>query len=319
MTSQLRVAVLIPCFNEQSMIEKVVLDFKSALQGSQVFVYDNNSSDQTAEIARRAGAFVRSETQQGKGNVVRRMFADIEADVYVLVDGDDTYDATAAPGLVKELVENRLDLVNASRIETSRSAYRAGHRFGNALLTRLVGLLFEYRFKDMLSGYRALSRRFVKSFPAASKGFEIETEIIVHSLEMRMPVAELDTNYKERPAGSYSKLRTFRDGFRILFTIVKLLKEERPFKLCAALFALFALASLALGIPIILEFLETGLVPRLPTAVLVMGLMLTAFLFLVIGIVLETIVEGHRDVKRLFYLSIPGPGWIHFSGDKTQP
>lgn len=303
-----RIAVLVPCFNEEGTVARVVLDFKSALPDALVVVYDNNSSDRTVEAALEAGAQVRRETRQGKGNVVRRMFAEIDADIYVVVDGDDTYQASAAPGMIEKLVCERLDMVNGSRVESGRGAYRAGHRFGNRLLNWVVGLLFEQRFKDMLSGYRVLSRRFVKSFPASSSGFEIETEMIVHALEMRMPVAEVDASYKERPSGSHSKLNTIRDGWRILFTILNLLRQERPLRLALAFFGIFSVTALGLAVPVILEFLRTGLVPRLPTAVLAMGLMLTAFLFLIVGIVLDSVVDGHRELKRLAYLSIPGPG-----------
>ncbi len=303
-----RIAVLIPCFNEDGTIGRVVRDFQAALPGSRVVIYDNNSTDRTTEVARAAGAEVRSEARQGKGNVIRRMFAEIDADVYLVVDGDDTYEAAAAPRMIEKLVLDRLDMVNGARVETSRNAYRSGHRFGNQSLNWVVGLLFEQRFEDMLSGYRALSRRFVKSFPISSSGFEIETEMIVHALEMRMPVAEIATDYKERPAGSHSKLNTIRDGWRILFTILNLLRQERPLRLAFAFFGVLALAALVLGVPVVLEYLETGLVPRLPTAVLAMGLMLTAFLFLIVGIVLDSVVAGHRELKRLAYLSIPGPG-----------
>lgn len=303
-----RVAVLIPCYNEEAAIGRVVGDFRAALPGALVYVYDNNSADRTIEVAREAGAIVRRETLQGKGNVVRRMFADVEADVYVLVDGDDTYDAASAPMLVDALVEGRLDMVNARRVTAIAEAYRPGHRLGNVVLTGLVRAIFGKRFKDMLSGYRVFSRRFVKSFPALAHGFEIETELTVHALELRMATAEIDTPYKDRPAGSASKLRTFRDGFRILRTIVSLVKEERPLPFFGGVFAVLAAASLALGVPVVFEFLETGLVPRFPTAILATGTMLLAFLSLACGLVLDTVTLGRREQKRMRYLEIPAPG-----------
>lgn len=300
-----RIAVLIPCLNEAVSIGKVVADFIQALPSASIFVYDNNSSDGTGELARAAGAVVRQETRQGKGHVVRRMFSDVEADVYILVDGDDTYDAASAPALVKRLIEDRLDVANAMRVTTSSGAYRSGHRFGNVCLSHLVASLFEFGFKDMLSGYKVFSRRFVKSFPALASGFEIETELAVHALAMRMPTAEVPTPYKERPAGSQSKLRTFRDGYRIIVTIFRLLKQERPLAFLGALSVMLAAISLVFGIPVVVEFLETGLVPRLPTAVLAMGIMLLAFLALTAGLILDTVTYGRREMKRLHYLSLP--------------
>ena len=271
------VAVLIPCHNEEVAIGKVVRDFRSALPDACIYVYDNNSKDRTAEVARDAGAIVRRETLQGKGNVMRRMFADIEADVYVLVDGDDTYDAASAPRLIGELLQNNLDMVNGLRQCEAKEAYRLGHRFGNSLLTGTVSKLFGDRFLDMLSGYRVFSRRFVKSFPALASGFEIETELTIHALELRMPTAELPTPYRARPEGSMSKLRTFRDGFRILRTIAALVKRERPLSLFGGLCALLVGAAVILGIPIVNTFLETGLVPRFPTAILATGFVLLGF------------------------------------------
>jgi glycosyltransferase involved in cell wall biosynthesis len=299
------IAVLIPCRNEEAAIGKVVADFRAALPNAAIFVYDNDSTDRTIEEARRAGAIVRSEPLAGKGNVVRRMFADVEADVFVLVDGDDTYDAASAPRLVERLLRDALDMVNAARVATSEQAYRPGHRFGNALLTGFVARTFGSRQGDMLSGYRVFSRRFVKSFPALASGFEIETELTVHALELRLPIAEVATPYRERPAGSSSKLRTYRDGVRILRTIVKLIKEEKPLAFFSAIFGVLALASIALGVPIVLEFLRTGLVPRFPTAILATGLMLLAFLSLTCGMILETVTRGRIEAKRLWYLSLP--------------
>jgi glycosyltransferase involved in cell wall biosynthesis len=299
------IAVLIPCFNEQEAIGAVVSAFKSHVPQATIFVYDNASTDLTIERARSAGAIVRSEPLRGKGYVVRRMFADIEADIYVLVDGDGTYDAASAPELIAALVRESLDLVSAVRVDSSQKAYRTGHRFGNWLLTRLVAGLFGKRFSDMLSGYRVMSRRFVKSFPALSTGFEIETELTVHALQMRIPIAEFPTPYSERPQGSASKLRTISDGARIMRTIAYLLKEERPFAFFGMASTILVLVALALGVPVVMEFIRTGLVPRLPTAVLAMGLMILASLSLVCGLILQTVTRGRIELKRLSYLSIP--------------
>ncbi|MBB6249614.1 glycosyltransferase family 2 protein [Nitrospirillum iridis] len=303
------VAVLVPCYNEEAAIAKVVADFKAALPDATVYVYDNNSKDRTVEVARAAGAVVRSEPLQGKGNVVRRMFADIEADVYVMVDGDDTYHAASAPALVDRLVVEQLDMVNGARVTEIEAAYRPGHRFGNVLLTSLVTMVFGKRTNDMLSGYRVFSRRFVKSFPALAGGFETETELTVHALELRMPIAEVETPYKDRPPGSVSKLSTYKDGFRILWMITKLVKEERPMLFFGGAALLLALLSVILGIPIFVTFVETGLVPRLPTAVLATSLMTLAFLALTCGLILDTVTRGRREMKRLRYLEIPAPNF----------
>jgi len=299
------IAVLIPCFNEQETVGTVVSAFRSHLPEAGIFVYDNASTDATIERARNAGAVVRSEPLRGKGYVVRRMFADIEADIYVLVDGDGTYDAASAPALIDALVRESLDLVSAVRIDSSQKAYRTGHRFGNWLLTRLVAQLFGKRFSDMLSGYRVMSRRFVKSFPALSTGFEIETELTVHALQMRIPIAELPTPYSERPEGSDSKLRTVSDGMRIMRTIAYLLKEERPLAFFGTTSTVLVVVSLALGIPVVVEFIKTGLVPRFPTAILATGLMIVAALSLVCGLILQTVTRGRIEMKRLSYLSVP--------------
>lgn len=306
-STALRIAVLIPCYNEEAAISTVVTDFKRALTDATIYVCDNNSKDRTKAFAKAAGATVMSEPLQGKGNVVRRMFADIDADIYVLVDGDATYDANAAPAMVELLLQERLDMVVGARVDTEKAAYRPGHRFGNALLTTCVGYLFGSRFSDILSGYRVFSRRFVKSFPALTKGFEIETELTVHALELSMPIGETSTNYGARPVGSSSKLNTYRDGLRILFTILQLFREERPLRFFSILFILLTLAALGLGVPLINTYLETGLVPRLPTAVLAMGLIILAFLSLSSGLVLDTVTHGRRELKRLAYLSIPPP------------
>ncbi len=302
-----RIAVLVPCYNEEAAIAAVVRDFRRVLPGAVIYVYDNNSSDQTAARAREAGAVVRLEARQGKGNVVRRMFADIDADIYVLVDGDDTYDAEAAPRLIRNAIETGADLVTARRIHTEAAAYRPGHVLGNRMLTGLTALLLKVQLTDMLSGYRVFSRRFVKSFPFTAQGFGIETELTVHAARLMMPMAELDTRYKERPMGSVSKLNTWRDGFRILRTIVHLVREERPLVFFSCFFLLLALASLLIGAPVVTEYVKTGLVPRLPTAVLAASLMLLAFLALMAGLILDTVTRGRWEQKRMAYLAIPGP------------
>jgi glycosyltransferase involved in cell wall biosynthesis len=302
-----RIAVLIPCYNEEAAIGRVVADFRTALPDAAIYVYDNNSRDLTVQIAAAAGAVVRNEPLQGKGNVVRRMFADVDADAYVLVDGDDTYHAGSAPALVELLFANQLDMVNAARLSQGEAAYRRGHVFGNWLLTTLVASVFGNRTRDMLSGYRVFSRRFVKSFPALAGGFEIETELTVHALEMRMPFAEVDTPYKERPPGSMSKLSTFRDGFRILFMIGKLVKEERPLGSFGITGLVLMLLSLGIAEPVLVTYYQTGQVPRLPTAVLAAAIMILAFLSFTGGLILETVTRGRREQKRLAYLAHPAP------------
>lgn len=306
--SKYRIAVLIPCYNEEQAIATVISDFRASLPDAKIYVYDNNSTDSTVQRAIDAGATVCTEIRQGKGNVVRRMFADVEADIYVLVDGDDTYDASSAPKLIGTLLNDRLDMVVGSRLaEHDDEAFRQGHRFGNRLLTGFVALLFRDKLNDMLSGYRVFSRRFVKSFPALAAGFETETELTVHALELRMPIAEIVVPYKARPAGSESKLRTYRDGLRILLTIMILFKEERPLTFFSIFSVAFAVLSVLLGYPIIVEYLETGLVPRFPTAILSTGIMLLAFLSLANGFILDTVTHGRRELKRLTYLSISLP------------
>ncbi len=302
-----RVAVLIPCFNEAIALPDVIAAFRAALPDAEIHVYDNNSTDGTAEVAHGAGARVGREARQGKGHVVRRMFADIEADLYVLVDGDGTYDAAAAPGMIEKLVRERLDMVTGVRVHEHEGAYRPGHVTGNALLTGLVGRLFGARLGDMLSGYRVFSRRFVKSFPAVAGGFETETEFSVHALQLAMPVGEVATRYLARPAGSASKLRTYRDGARILRLILLLVKDERPVPFFAWLgLALFA-AGLGLGVPVVLEFVRSGLVPRLPTAIVAACLVMLSFLALACGLILDSVARGRREMKQLAYLAIPGP------------
>jgi glycosyltransferase involved in cell wall biosynthesis len=303
----LDIAVLVPCLNEAAAIGKVVADFRAALPTATIYVYDNNSSDDTAAVASAAGAEVRRERRPGKGNVVRRMFQDVEADVYVLVDGDDTYDAHIAPRLVARLVDDDLDMLVGRRVETHRAAFRAGHRFGNRVLTGLVARLFGSQIEDMLSGYRVFSRRFVKSFPSMSREFEIETELTVHALQMRMAVAELDTDYKERPPGSASKLRTFRDGWRILVTILNLVRNERPLLFFTLIGALCGAVAVGLGIPIVIEYLDTGKVPRFPTAILCSALSIIAVVCIATGLILDVIAHVRRETKRLAYLQHASP------------
>ncbi len=300
-----RVAVLIPCHNEAAAIGKVVADFQTALPEATVFVYDNNSTDSTMLEARAAGAVVRRETLQGKGHVVRRMFADVDADIYVLVDGDDTYEAAAAPGMLALLINRQLDMVSAARFGALRTAYRPGHRIGNLLLSGLVGWAFGDGITDMLSGYRVFSRRFVKSFPALSAGFETETEFTVHALALHMPVMEVRTQYRCRPAGSTSKLSTVRDGIRILRAIITLIQQERPLQVFSLAALALLITGLGLGVPVVAEFLRTGLVPRLPTALLATGLTLLAFLSLTCGLILDAVSRGRKEMKRLAYLAIP--------------
>ena len=303
-----RVAVLIPCYNEAVAIEQTVRGFHEALPDAEIYVCDNNSTDDTRARAAAAGAIVLSETRQGKGNVVRRMLADVEADVYVLTDGDATYDPATAPIMIERLQASSLDMVIGRRVHRDQAAYRSGHVLGNRMLTGFLGLLFGTRFHDILSGYRVFSRRFVKSFPGLSSGFEIETELSVHALNLSLPVEEVDTQYGARPEGSASKLSTYRDGFRILWVMMALFKNERPmafFSICASLLAAL---SLVLAFPILVEYAETGLVPRFPTAILCASLMILAFLGVVAGVVLDTVSRGRREIKRLAYLAVPAPG-----------
>ncbi|MGA2054447.1 MAG: glycosyltransferase family 2 protein [Bradyrhizobium sp.] len=301
--AQPRIAVLVPCFNEEAAVATVIADFRKALPSAEIFVYDNNSSDRTAAVARDAGASVRSERRQGKGHVVRRMFADVDADIYVLVDGDATYDAASAPRMIETLLSEHLDMVVGLRVDQTQAAYRLGHRTGNRLLTGFLSAVFGQAFKDILSGYRVFSRRFVKSFPVLSDGFEIETELSVHALELALPVAELETPYYARPEGSVSKLNTWRDGVRILGTILKLYRSEKPLRFFTAIGAFLTLVSVGLALPILVTYLEEGLVPRLPTAVLSMGLMILAVLSVSSGLVLDTVTRGRREMKLLAYLA----------------
>jgi glycosyltransferase involved in cell wall biosynthesis len=301
------VAVLLPCYNEEAAIAQTVAAFRAALPGATVYVYDNNSRDRTVAVARAAGAVVRTERIQGKGAVVRRMFADIDADIYVMADGDATYDASAAPAMVARMRDEQLDMVVGCRIGEAVAAYRRGHRFGNALLTGMLTRLFGRSFTDILTGYRVFSRRFVKSFPVLSVGFEIETEISVHALELKMPVGEVETPYFARPEGSESKLSTYRDGWRIVGTIATLYRIERPLWFFGAAGGLLALLAVILAVPLVLTYMHTGLVPRVPTAILVTGLVIVAALCLFAGLILDTVVRGRREVRRLAYLAYPAP------------
>jgi glycosyltransferase involved in cell wall biosynthesis len=306
--ASLKIAILLPCYNEEAAIGETVRGFRAALPGAAIYVYDNNSRDRTCAVAEAAGAIVRTERMQGKGNVVRRMFADVDADIYVLADGDATYDAAMAPRLVDLLVNDQFDMVVGARKSEVEAAYRRGHRLGNAMLTGILAHIFGRTFTDILSGYRIFSRRFVKSFPVLSTGFEIETEISVHALELRMPVGEVVTAYAARPEGSVSKLSTYRDGWRILMTIIRLFRLERPMLFFGTIGGVLALASVLLSIPLAITYAQTGLVPRLPTAVLATGLMILAFLNIFCGLILDTVVRGRLEIRRLAYLSFLPPG-----------
>ena len=302
------IAVILPCYNEETAIAATIAGFRAALPTARIYVFDNNSSDRTIEVARAAGAIVRTERMQGKGNVVRRMFSDVEADIYVMADGDETYDASAAPALIQLMLDERLDMVVGARKSEVEAAYRRGHRLGNRMLTGLLARLFGRSFSDILSGYRVFSRRFVKSFPVLSAGFEIETEISVHALELQMPVAEVVTAYGARPEGSVSKLSTYRDGWRILKTIVTLFRLEKPILFFGAIGGLLMLMAVILAIPLVLTYIDTGLVPRLPTAILITGLTILAVFNWFCGMILATVVRGRREVRRLAYLTFPAPG-----------
>src|SRR5262245_25271424 len=304
-TAEPAIAVLIPCYNEEVAIGKVVRDFRAKLPNAAIFVYDNNSKDRTLEAAAAAGAICRKEPRQGKGNVVRRMFADIQADVYVLVDGDDTYDAASVDRLIAPILREHVDMVNATREASEKQAYRPGHRFGNRMLTGVVKTIFGNACTDVLSGYRAMSRRFVKSFPALSQGFEIEVELTIHAMELGVPIAEITAPYKERPVGSTSKLNTIGDGIRILSVIIVLMKEEQPLKFFGILGAFVFAVAMLLAFPLAVTYLETGLVPRLPTAVLVIGLTIISLLLLMSGLILDTVTRGRQEAKRMHYLSLP--------------
>jgi glycosyltransferase involved in cell wall biosynthesis len=307
MMTEPRIAVLLPCYNEEAAIAQTVAGFRAALPSATVYVYDNNSSDRTIEIARAAGAMVRTERMQGKGNVVRRMFADVEADIYVMADGDATYDPQAAAAMVERVATEGLDMIVGTRVHEEADAYRRGHVLGNRMMTGILARLFGRSFTDIFSGYRVFSRRFVKSFPVLSSGFEIETEISVHALELKMPVGEAETRYFARPEGSVSKLSTWGDGFRIARTILTLYRIEKPMLFFGAIAAVFALVAIGLSVPLVLTYFETGRVPRFPTAILSTGLMILAFLNAFTGLILDTVVRGRREMRRLAYLAQPGP------------
>jgi glycosyltransferase involved in cell wall biosynthesis len=302
------IAVIIPCHNEGASITAVINQFREFIPSAQIYVYDNASTDNTAEIARNVGAIVRAEPMKGKGNVVRRMFADIEADIYVMVDGDGTYDASKCPEMVKKLIDNKLDMVVGTRLAVDvNGAYRKGHVFGNWMLTYSVSFLFDQGFTDMLSGYRVMSRRFVKSFPVFSKGFEIETEMTVHALQIGASSGEIVTPYYSRIEGSESKLSTYRDGVRILKMILLLFKEVKPFYFFGLFSLFFFLVSVGFSMPLFLTWLETGLVPRFPTAILSTGLMILSFLSLVSGVILDSLSRARLEEKRMRYLTFSLP------------
>lgn len=313
----MRTAVLIPCLNEEEAITSVVRDFAAKLPGADIYVYDNGSTDRTVEVAREAGAIVSTETRRGKGNVVSRMFADIDADIYVLVDGDDTYDASAAPGMVQKLLDENLDMVVGIRDhEDDDQAYRAGHQTGNAVFNKFLGMVFEKTFSDIFSGYRVFSRRFVKTFPCLSRGFEIETEMSVHAITARIPAAEVVTTYYKRPEGSHSKLNTYRDGMKIMLTMINLLRHIFPLRFYACIAALFALLSISLGIPVVLQWLQTGLVLKLPTAVLAASVGIISCISLAIGIILNSVSRGHMEMRRTMYLKYSSPSACSRSSGK---
>ena len=306
-SQQPRIAVILPCYNEEAAIGATVAGFREALPSATIYVYDNNSRDRTREVAAKAGALVRTERQQGKGHVVRRMFADIDADVYVMADGDLTYDPKAAPAMVDLLLADQLDMVVGTRRHEEETAYRGGHVLGNRLFNGLLSGLFGRTFSDIFSGYRVFSRRFVKSFPVLSQGFEIETEMSVHALELRMPVGEVETSYAARPEGSQSKLSTYSDGWRILKTIAVLYRVERPTLFYGGIGALLLAAAIVLAAPLVVTYMHTGLVPRFPTAILVTGMTIIAVLCFFAGLILDTVTRGRREVRRLAYLSLGAP------------
>lgn len=298
------ICVIVPCYNEQEAVAQVIRDFRDSLPDATIYVYDNNSGDETIARAQSAGAIIRRESRQGKGNVVRRAFSDVDADIYIMVDGDATYDAKASPEIVRKIIDDGLDFVNCIRVDSTNGAYRRGHRLGNVAFTGIVKSIFGSEINDMLSGYKGLSRRFVKSFPALSKGFEIETELAVHALALRMPIGDINTDYFDRPAGSVSKLSTFKDGWRILRTVIVLARDERPLAFFSLISAVLVVISLALGFPIVSEFVRTGLVPRLPTAILSSSLMVLAAMGFIAGLILDSTTRGRRETKRLHYLTL---------------
>jgi glycosyltransferase involved in cell wall biosynthesis len=301
------IAAIIPCHNEETAVGQVIADLRAAVPEMQIYVYDNASTDGTIDAAKQAGAIVREERRKGKGNVVRRAFADVDADIYVLIDGDDTYAAHDLPAMIAALRSGPYDQVLGVRHETVVGAYRPGHELGNRGFNWLVSRVFASKVTDMLSGYRVFSRRFVKSFPALSREFEIETELTVHAMSLRVPQVEMPVGFKDRPVGSESKLRTYHDGFRVLSLIAGLIRHERPMMFYGTVGALLAIAGILIGLPVVLEFFETGLVPRLPTAVLALGVMIVAFLSWTIGLVLDGVLKARREISRLNYLSYGPP------------
>ena len=303
-----RIAVLIPCHNEELTVAKVVKDFKEALPSAVIYVYDNASSDKTFEEASLAGAIVRKENRLGKGNVVSRMFADIDADVYVMVDGDCTHDSSDAPKMIEKLLNNNLDIVNGVRISKEKEAYRFGHRFGNWLLGKIVSVVFKSENPDMLSGYKVFSRRFVKTFPWQCSGFDLETKLTIYAMEMKMPVGNIKTQYLPRPKGSSSKLNTYRDGIYILSAIFLIMKEERSFMFFSFISVFLLLLGIALGIPLVLEYQETHLVSRIPTAIIIVGILICSVLSFFCGLILDTVAKGHKEARRNAYLSFKAPG-----------
>ena len=313
------IAVLLPCHNEQATVAQVIDDFRRALPGADIYVYDNNSTDRTAEVAKAAGAIVRFEPYQGKGNVVRRMFADIDADIYVLADGDLTYDASAAGRLVEELIERNADMVVGVRVSTAEAAYRPGHRAGNRFFNQLVARLFGHGFTDILSGYRVMSRRFAKSFPAASSGFEIETELSVHALDLKLVTVEIPLVYGERPENSKSKLRTYRDGLRILATIIMMYRALKPLQFYGSIALGLMALSVLLGMPVLIEYAHTGLVPRMPTALLAAAIMQLGFLSLACGIITDAVSANRRELKRMQYLQLSAPAHMRPSQPSDEP
>lgn len=300
------IAVLLPCYNEGAAIAAVVKAFQKALPFATIYVFDNNSTDNTVEEANKAGAIVCVEKRQGKGNVIRRMFADIEADIYVMADGDLTYDAVASPLLIKKLIDEKLDMVvGTRRAQNSDKTFRPGHRFGNILFTKMVAYLFGRQFSDILSGYRVFSCRFVKSFPASSSGFDTEAELTIHSLELKLPVGEVNTNYFDRVEGSESKLSTYRDGFKVLFRVLLMLKETRPLFFFGVISFMLMLLSVILSIPLFYSYFTIGFIPKIPTAILTTGIMLLAFISLACGIILDSVCRARKELKYLHYLGLP--------------
>jgi glycosyltransferase involved in cell wall biosynthesis len=306
--ADVEIAIIVPCYNEEAAVGKTVTDLRAALPQATIYVYDNNSTDATAERAAEVGAIVRHEPRKGKGNVIRRAFSDVEADVYLMIDGDDTYDASAAPTLVRTLLSGPFDHVVGVRAQETDTAYRPGHATGNKALTGVVGFLYGRTMTDMLSGYRALSRRYVKSFPAISQEFEIETELTIHSLHLRVPTAEVPVGFKDRPEGSESKLRTYRDGWRILRWILNVTRHERPFLFHGILAAIVGVIALVISIPVIVDYARTGLVPRFPTAILAASIMVIAVLVGAVGYLLDAIRRSREEAARLSYLRLPAVG-----------